>query len=168
MYGQPSWWGEEEEEASKTAPSGDAPRSKDRRLREDAACAGKRSRPNSLTLSGDEADHFPSSSAPAERTINRVEAKPSEAEPGYKRVNGERIKPTYMEIPFGDDDDVSKSLDDASGASSKKTSAADSSASTPARSISSSLSKDSLLDSPDARKVRKFQSFKQVILPLFL
>ncbi|RUS86353.1 hypothetical protein EGW08_005871 [Elysia chlorotica] len=154
LYGQPSWWGEEEEELSgRTGPSGDAPRPKDRRTREDAACVGKRSRPNSLTLSGDEADHFPAGSAPAARTTNRAEGKTSEAEPGHKKMNGERIKPTYMEIPFGDDDDddVSKSLDDTT--SSKKTiSAADSSASTPAKSISSSLSKDSLLDSPDARK----------------
>ena len=155
MYGQPSWWGEEEEEA--TGPSGDASGHKDRRAREDGLPGGRRSRPNSLTLSGDEADHFPqSSSASAKKTANRSDGKPPGAGPGHKRMNGERIKPTYMEIPFGDDDNgASKSVDDASTASSRRTaSAADSSASTPAKSISSSLSRDSLLDSPDARKVR--------------
>ncbi|GFR78840.1 centrosomal protein of 170 kDa protein B-like isoform X3 [Elysia marginata] len=143
LYGQPSWWGEEEEEENKVSagragPSGDAPGPRHRHSKKDEASGARRSRPNSLTLSGDEAEHFPVSggSTLAANTSNRIEA----AVPGNKRMNGERIKPTYMEIPFGDDDedDASKSLDTGSG---KKTawSAADSSASTPAKSISSSF-----------------------------
>ncbi|GFO50482.1 hypothetical protein PoB_007698700 [Plakobranchus ocellatus] len=153
LYGQPSWWGEEEEinSACRTGPSGDAPVTKDPRTsREDGtrSSGGKQSRPNSLTLSGDEADASPTSKMSAKNSSG------TGVEVGHKRINGERFKPTYMEIPLRDDDDTSKSHDDASGSSGKKTaSAANSSAtSTPAKSISSSLSKDSLLDSPDARK----------------
>ncbi|XP_012938156.1 centrosomal protein of 170 kDa protein B [Aplysia californica] len=121
LYGQPSWWGEDEDEATPASNSAN------KRDSEKKDTGGKRSRPNSLTLSSEGL-----TTSPGAANTSGMD--------GDKKDTPRRTgSATYMEIPIRDEGETPEGLDERSRDTV-----------TPAKSISSSLSKDSLF-SPDVK-----------------